>query len=211
MPGFPWGASEILANREVLIGSVDDYPVDAHDDRRSFTSLGYKSAFALPLASAKEVLGCICYVCTGAPMRWDRDLGARLRLIAEIFGSAVARQHAEDALVGNEMLKTAILGSLASGVAVLDRQGCVIAMNERWTGLARDSGLGWADVVLGEDLLARARTAETWEAERVVEGALAVLSGELLRCVVPHSAPRRRGRVSGWCRFIRSIGPRAAR
>ena len=170
----------------MLIGSVDDYPVDAHDDRRSFTTLGYKSGFALPLASAKEVLGCIGYVCTGTPMRWDRDLSARLRLIAEIFGSALARQHAEDALVGNEMLKTAILSSLASGVAVLDRQGCVIAMNERWTGLARDSGLGWADVSIGEDLLARARAAETREAERVVEGALGVLSGGLLRCVVPH-------------------------
>ena len=59
-------------------------------------------------------------------------------------------------------------------------------MNERWTGLARDSGLEWADVSIGEDLLARARTAETREAERVVEGALGVLSGGLLRCVVPH-------------------------
>ncbi len=121
-------------------------------------------------------------------MQWDRDLITQLRLIAEIFRSAEARQHAEDALVANETLKTSILSSLASGVAVLDREGCVIAMNERWTGLARDSGLGWADVVLGQDLLARARTAETWEAERVVEGTLAVLSGELLRSVVPHSS-----------------------
>jgi signal transduction histidine kinase len=185
-PGFPWAESEIFANREVLIGSVDDYPADALEDRRSFTTLGYKSGFALPLASGQEVLGCIGYVCTGTPMRWDRALGARLRLIAEIFGSALARQHAEDALVGNEMLKTAILSSLASGVVVLDRQGCVIAMNERWAGLARDSGLGWADVSIGEDLLARARAAETREAERAVEGSLGVLSGGLLRCVVPH-------------------------
>ena len=193
MPPFPWSTSEILANREVLIGGIDDYPVDAHDDRRSFASLGYKSAFAFPLASAKEVLGCIGYVCTGTPMRWDRDLSARLRLIAEIFGSAMARQHAEDALVGNEMLKTAILSSLASGVAVLDRHGCVIAMNERWAGLARDSGLEWADVSIGEDLLARARTAETREAGRVVEGALGVLSGGLLHCVVPHQIASSQG------------------
>jgi len=187
-PGFPWGVSEILAGREVLLGSVEDYPVDAEEDRRSFTSIGYKSAFALPMATAKEVMGCLAYLCTDRPMQWDRDLITQLRLIAEIFRSAEARQHAEDALVANETLKTSILSSLASGVAVLDREGCVIAMNERWTGLARDSGLGWADVVLGQDLLARARTAETWEAERVVEGTLAVLSGELLRSVVPHSS-----------------------
>jgi signal transduction histidine kinase/integral membrane sensor domain MASE1 len=187
-PGFPWGVSEILAGREVLIGNVDDYPVDAHEDRRSFTDIGYKSAFALPLATSKEVIGCLAYLSTDRPREWNRDLIERLRLIAEIFRSAKAREHAEDALVGNEVLKTAILSSLLSGVVVLDRQGSVIALNERWTGLARDSGLGWADVALGEDLLARARAAETREAERLVEGALGVLSGELLRCVVPHSA-----------------------
>ena len=91
------------------------------------------------------------------------------------------------------MLKTAILSSLASGVAVLDREGRVIAMNERWTSLARDSGLEWANTSIGEDLLARARTAGTREAERVVEGSLAVLSGELLRCVVPHTAATAQG------------------
>jgi signal transduction histidine kinase/integral membrane sensor domain MASE1 len=192
-PPFPWSTSEILANREVLIGSVDDYPADAHEDRRSFATLGFTSAFALPLASAKEVLGCIGYVSTGTPMPWDRDLGARLRLVAEIFGSAMARQHAEDALVGSEMLKTAILSSLASGVAVIDRQGRVIAMNQRWTGLARDSGLAWADVAMGEDLPARARTAETREAERVVEGVVGVLSGGLLRCIVPHQIATSQG------------------
>ena len=195
----------------MLIGGVDDYPVDAHDDRRSFTSLGYQSAFALPLASAKEVLGCICYVCTGTPMRWDRDLGARLRLIAEIFGSAMARQHAEDALVGNETLKTAILSSLASGVAVLDRQGCVIAMNERWTGLAQRQRPG-----MGGRLDRRGpagarphggdpggRACRRGRARRAVGRAAA------LRRAAPRSPPRK-DRVSGWCRFIRSTGPRAA-
>jgi len=192
-PGFPWAENEIRCNREVLVGSVDDYPVDAEVDRRSFTSLGYESAFAVPLASATDVFGCLAYVSTDRPIRWDRHLIARLRLIAEIFRSATARQHAEEALVASETLKTAILGSLVSGVAVLDRHGVVIAMNERWTALARDSGLEWADVALGEDLFAHARAAATREAERVVEGALGVLSGELLRCVVPHSAPAAQG------------------
>jgi len=127
-------------------------------------------------------------VCTGTPMRWDPELGARLRLISEIFGSALGRQHAEDALVASETLKTAILSSLVSGVAVIDRDGRAIAMNERWAVVARDSGLEWADVAVGEDLLSRARAAGTGEGMRVVEGTLGVLSGQLLRSVVPHSA-----------------------
>ena len=168
--------------------------------------------FALPLASANEVLGCIGYVCTGTPMPWDRDLVARLRLIAEIFGSAMARQHAEDALVGSEMLKTAILSSLASGVAVLDRQGCVIAMNERWTGLARDSGLGWADVALGEDLLARARSGGDPGGASASSRAHSACCRETCCAASCRTrSPPSKGRGSGWCRSIRSTGPRAAR
>jgi len=190
---FPWGVREVLANREVVIGAIEDYPPAAAEDRHSFERLGYEAGLVIPLASGNEVLGSLSYLCSDQPVHWDGHRLARLRLIAEIFGAALARQHAEDALVGSEVLKTAILGSLASGVAVLDREGRVIAMNERWSSLARDSGLEWANTSIGADLLARARTAGTREAERVVEGSLAVLSGELLRCVVPHTAATAQG------------------
>jgi len=177
----------------VEIGAIEDYPPAAAEDRHSFERLGYEAGLVIPLASGNEVLGSLSYLCSDQPVHWDGHRLARLRLIAEIFGAALARQHAEDALVGSEVLKTAILGSLASGVAVLDREGRVIAMNERWSSLARDSGLEWANTSIGADLLARARTAGTREAERVVEGSLAVLSGELLRCVVPHTAATAQG------------------
>jgi signal transduction histidine kinase len=52
--------------------------------------------------------------------------------VAEVFGNALARQQAEDALRVSEATNTAILSSLQSSVAVLDQRGLVVALNEGW-------------------------------------------------------------------------------
>jgi signal transduction histidine kinase len=71
----------------------------------------------------------------------------RLRLAAEVFANALARKRTEDALRASELMKSAILASLSSQVAVLDREGRIIAVNESWTrfarsGMARDAEVG---------------------------------------------------------------------
>ena len=146
------------------------------------------------------------------PMQWDRHLVARLRLIAEIFRTATARQHAEAALVASETLKTAILSSLVSGVAVprprrrrhrheraLERRGARQrpGMGRR---LARrgPAGAGPDGADPGGRTRRRGRTRR------------AVGRTAALRRAAParHAA---RPAVLGGARFIRSIGPRAAR
>jgi C4-dicarboxylate-specific signal transduction histidine kinase len=126
---------------------------------------------------------------TGSP-HWQPDVVARLRLVAEVFGNAMARQITEDALRSSEALKSAILTSLNSGVAVVDRTGFVIAVNERWHGLARESGLRWAGNGVGENLLAACeRDAERCDvARRTLDGARAVLAGQAPRFVFQHSS-----------------------
>jgi signal transduction histidine kinase len=56
----------------------------------------------------------------------------QLRLIAEVFANAITRKQAESALRASEFIKAAILESLSNGVAVLDRKGQVVAINEAW-------------------------------------------------------------------------------
>ena len=54
---------------------------------------------------------------------WPEPLVRRLRLVGEVFASALARKEVEEALRASERMKSAILASLPSGVAVLDRRG----------------------------------------------------------------------------------------
>jgi signal transduction histidine kinase/integral membrane sensor domain MASE1 len=74
----------------------------------------------------------------GAP--WSAAMIAQIRLVAEVFGNALARKQAEDALRLSEATNAAILSSLRSSVAVLDRRGRVVALNEGWSPFGDDVG-----------------------------------------------------------------------
>ena len=74
-----------------------------------------------------------------ADRAWPDELVKRLHLVAEVFSSALARREAEQALRASELMKSAILASLHSGVAVLDREGGIIAVNEAWARFASES------------------------------------------------------------------------
>ena len=64
----------------------------------------------------------------------------------EVFANALAQKEAEDALRSSEVMKSAILASLASGVAVLDRHGRIVEVNDHWARSARDGGVFGAEV-----------------------------------------------------------------
>jgi signal transduction histidine kinase/integral membrane sensor domain MASE1 len=63
---------------------------------------------------------------------WPLEMVSQLRLVAEVFANVIARKKAEDALRASEIMNTAILGSLNSSVAVLNRDGRVVAINAAW-------------------------------------------------------------------------------
>ena len=72
----------------------------------------------------------------GAP--WSAAMIAQIRLVAEVFGNALARKQAEDALRLSEAMNAGILSSLRSSVAVLDQRGRVVALNEGWSPFAHE-------------------------------------------------------------------------
>jgi signal transduction histidine kinase/integral membrane sensor domain MASE1 len=69
---------------------------------------------------------------------WSSAMIAQIRLVAEVFGNALARKQAEDALRLSEAMNAAILSSLTSSVAVLDQRGRVVAINEGWSPFLND-------------------------------------------------------------------------
>ena len=111
---------------------------------------------------------------------WPEPLVQRLRLAAEVFANALARKRSEDALRASELMKSAILGSLPSQVAVLDRTGRIIAANESWTrfarhGMARDADVGVGSCYL--DVCRRAAACGADHAADALAGIQAVLDG----------------------------------
>jgi C4-dicarboxylate-specific signal transduction histidine kinase len=95
-----------------------------------------------------------------------------------VLANALARKQTEDALRASESMKSSILHSLRTGVAVVNREGRVLALNENWTRLAFESGDSMVKV--GESLLQVSSSDETEDRTRSEDlgaGVRSVLQG----------------------------------
>jgi signal transduction histidine kinase/integral membrane sensor domain MASE1 len=127
---FPWVLARLFAGEDVVCGSMDDLPPHASRDRDAFQEMGLRSALVIPLVSSGSVHGVVSLHMVRSPHAWPRETVAQMHLVAEVLAHALARKRTDDALRSSESMKTAILSSLSSLVAVLDREGTVIAVNE---------------------------------------------------------------------------------
>ena len=87
----------------------------------------------VPLIGSGRVLGAFVAVRERAIEADEADeLTRRLDLLADVLAGALSRKETEDVLRGSEEMMSAILASLEAGVAVLDREGTIVSVNEGW-------------------------------------------------------------------------------
>lgn len=126
---FRWTARKLLRGEPILLRGTQDLPSSASAIKKLLTQQGVRSWLALPLRREGAVFGALVFVAIRREVRWSSRVIARLQTAADIFGSALARHHAEQELRRNELLKTSILSSMKSNVTVVDRAGVIIASN----------------------------------------------------------------------------------
>jgi two-component system, LuxR family, sensor kinase FixL len=172
---FPWSSSRLQQSHSVAVSSAGDLPAEAATDLQSMRRFGYQAMLVLPLASGDRALGALSFG-SAEERPWPDELVIRLRLVAEVLANALARKQAEDLLRASEAMKTSILHSLRSGVAVVDRDGRVLALNDNWGRLVQESGD--LAVNVGESLLdAAAAPGGQARLAELGNGVLSVLQG----------------------------------
>jgi PAS domain S-box-containing protein len=97
---FPWSLPRILAGETVAFSSVDEIP-DA-SERDTVKGYGTQSRVAFPLAVEGRIVGSIAFASCRRPRTWPAATLDRLRLFAQVFGSALARKQADAALKASE-------------------------------------------------------------------------------------------------------------
>ena len=178
---FPWTVRQLLRERPLVFRSLRELPEEAARDRDALAEVGIAAKLALPLVAGGRVLGGLSLATVGRERAWPDELIARLQLVAEVFANALGRKESEDALRASELMKSAILASLNSSVAVLDGRGQVIEINRVWARFTPDfNHSAGREVGVGQNYLAVCREAasrgEPHAADAVV-GIESVLEG----------------------------------
>lgn len=137
---FPWIISQLLHGHTVALSRPEELPPEAVRDAETFRRRGVRSNLAIPMVAGARIVGCLACVTLTVERVWPDELVQPLRLVAEIFANALAHKEAEDAARESELMKSAILASLSSNVAVLDREGRIITVNDGWMRFARENG-----------------------------------------------------------------------
>jgi signal transduction histidine kinase/integral membrane sensor domain MASE1 len=133
---WEWSFQRLLQQEPVVSSGAGDLPAAAAAENERLRQVGVLSRLALPLVAGEQVVGALSLVTTTACKAWPEALIRNCRLLADVFAGVLARKLAEDALRANEAMQSAVLASLTSHVAVLDREGRIIAVNEGWTRFA---------------------------------------------------------------------------
>ena len=200
---FPWMMAELAAERPVIVEDARLLPDTAAPDRESLIELGMFSTLVLPLVAEHKMLGTLGFGCR-PPRPWPQPLVATLRLVADVFANALLRKQTEEALMASEQMKSAIVASLPTGVAVIDRSGTVRAVNEKWTQLMRASeDPAYPPVDVGDNLIETFRSAARHHPRlaEAVTGIAAVMSGTRDRFSFEHAQPSA-GDMRWWVMFV---------
>ncbi|HEX5109800.1 MAG TPA: MASE1 domain-containing protein [Vicinamibacterales bacterium] len=178
---FPWILHRVVDRQPVALPTPDTLPADAARDRASLEAHGYSALLVLPLLAEEQVIGAIAFG-AGRERPWPDELTARLQLLAEVLANSLARRQTHDALNKAAVMKSAILGSLPSGVAVVDAEGRLLDVNTNWRRFAEESrAIRRDDLEVGDNLLDACSGA-------AVEAIRSVLNGSQIRNAVEYTS-----------------------
>jgi PAS domain S-box-containing protein len=129
---FPWLQQEMLARRIVAVPSLEDLPESAALDRENLRRFGVKSNLTLPLSvGGASPVGALGFNTTRAERDWSDAVVKRLQLVAQVFGNALARKRADEALREGEERLSLAADSAEAGLWILDYATGVFWTTER--------------------------------------------------------------------------------
>ncbi len=117
---LPWTVKRLQREQLVAFSHRDELPPEAARDLDLFRRLGIAAALGIPLVGGR-VLGALIFK-SRSDRSWPAELVQRLRLVAEVLASALARQEAElEAQRSRQELahftRVSTMGELASSLA----------------------------------------------------------------------------------------------
>jgi PAS domain S-box-containing protein len=126
---YPWLGGRLANGEVVQLHSVHDVPDAARPERHEFRRRGVQSALLIPLWFGRTVIGYQVFETLRAAHHWSLRDVAQLRLVGEIFASAVQRKHSEEFLRASQERFHAIAEHAGELVMELDERACILFLS----------------------------------------------------------------------------------
>ncbi|WP_026331508.1 PAS domain S-box protein [Thioalkalivibrio sp. ALE11] len=183
LTAVPWWRDHLLGDQPVIVSDVAALPPEAAAEKALCESMGIRSFSGFPIRRGGKSLGAICF-----HHRFGTHLESMgldlLSLLAGLVGSALPRTAVDRAIREQQRFTQDVLDSVSAHIAVLDRDGVILAVNEPWRRYAAENApeskeADWGDDV-GTNYLEVCRQAEDTVEPRpsdVARGIEAVIAG----------------------------------
>ena len=177
---LPWFFRQLQSGYTVAFAdAARDLPTVAAEERAFCAANRIRSVLIMPVRQGGQLVRWVGFYTADREQTWPAELASRLHVLGDIFVSALAGAQAELALRYSEQQNRDILSSLNEQVALIDRAGTVLSVNQAWYRFLRESNQP-EQPVIGSNYLEVCRHAAAQgdaDAARVVAGLESVLSG----------------------------------
>lgn len=119
---MPFALARLLSGEVFCFSNLDELPEDAAD-REYLARRGTKSGLAVPLLAAGQVIGSLGFSTMRESRSWDVDVVRRIRLVADVFASAIERKRLDASLrtaIDERVAFETLIADLASEFVNLD-------------------------------------------------------------------------------------------
>ncbi|MGH7890284.1 MAG: GAF domain-containing protein, partial [Thermodesulfobacteriota bacterium] len=180
---FTWYTDKLRKGEALQFSNLPhDLPDEAVAEREYCIEEGFKSHLAIPLKAGNSVLGALGFGSYSSNITWPKEFAQRLRIIGEIFASAILRKRDYEIILHRDNLLKTIFSSLSSQVAVLDREGNIIYASESWERFAKEYQVKMGRMAVGSnyfDIYRETAKGHDQSAQEILAGIHAVLEAKL--------------------------------
>ncbi len=130
LASFPWWASKLFALENIYVRSLRELPSEASAERQHHENVGNHTVLAVPMLFNRTLLGYIGCNSTKENAQWSDEIPALLRLVGEIFISAIQRNRAEAEIRQSEQRHRLLFERNLAGVYRNTVSGTMLECNE---------------------------------------------------------------------------------
>ena len=109
LDSYPWFAERLRNGETIRVAQMADLPPQASAERETWQSVGIRSLIAIPLVVGKSIIGFLGLNSERTRKAWLEEDVRILKLVSDIFASALARKRADEGLRESEARYRAVV------------------------------------------------------------------------------------------------------